>query len=281
MNIEVIYGILIPFAGTTLGAAGVFFMKKELSDLVQRALTGFAAGVMVAASVWSLLIPAMEQSESLGRLAFLPAAVGFWIGILFLLLLDHIIPHLHRNSEKAEGPKSKLARTTMLVLAVTLHNIPEGMAVGVVYAGYLTGNTQDHSDGSTGTFHRYRDPELSGGSDYFHAASRGGYEEIQSIRGRNVIRHRGADQCGDHDPGGRSDRSGAALSARFCSGSDDLRGCGRTDPGDVRWRTFEHRNPVFRGWLLPDDDSGCGTWIKKYKRVVNEKIYHQWKPKAE
>ena len=93
MNIEVIYGILIPFAGTTLGAAGVFFMKKELSDLVQRALTGFAAGVMVAASVWSLLIPAMEQSESLGRLAFLPAAVGFWIGILFLLVLDHIIPH--------------------------------------------------------------------------------------------------------------------------------------------------------------------------------------------
>ena len=142
MNIEVIYGILIPFVGTTLGAAGVFFMKKELSDLVQRALTGFAAGVMVAASVWSLLIPAMEQSESLGRLAFLPAAVGFWIGILFLLLLDHIIPHLHRNSEKAEGPKSKLARTTMLVLAVTLHNITEGMAVGVVYAGYLTGNTK-------------------------------------------------------------------------------------------------------------------------------------------
>ena len=117
-------------------------MKKELSDLVQRALTGFAAGVMVAASVWSLLIPAMEQSESLGRLAFLPAAVGFWIGILFLLLLDHIIPHLHRNSEKAEGPKSKLARTTMLVLAVTLHNIPEGMAVGVMYAGFLAGSAQ-------------------------------------------------------------------------------------------------------------------------------------------
>ena len=101
MNIEVIYGILIPFAGTTLGASGVFFMKKELSDLVQRALTGFAAGVMVAASVWSLLIPAMEQSEQLGRLAFLPAAVGFWIGILFLLLLDHIIPHLHRNDRRA------------------------------------------------------------------------------------------------------------------------------------------------------------------------------------
>ena len=142
MNSEVIGGILIPFVGTTLGAAGVFFMKKELSDLVQRALTGFAAGVMVAASVWSLLIPAMVQSEGMGRLAFIPAVVGFWIGNLFLLALDHIIPHLHRNSEKAEGPKSRLARTTMLVLAVTLHNIPEGMAVGVVYAGYLTGNTK-------------------------------------------------------------------------------------------------------------------------------------------
>ena len=125
MNSEVIGGILIPFVGTTLGAAGVFFMKKELSDLVQRALTGFAAGVMVAASVWSLLIPAMDQSEGMGRLAFIPAVVGFWIGILFLLFLDHLIPHLHRNSEKAEGPKSRLARTTMLVLAVTLHNIPE------------------------------------------------------------------------------------------------------------------------------------------------------------
>lgn len=142
MNIEVIGGILIPFVGTMLGAAGVFFIKNELDHLVQRALTGFAAGVMVAASVWSLLIPAMEQSEGMGRLAFVPAAVGFWIGIIFLLLLDRVIPHLHRNSEKAEGPKSRLTRTTMLVLAVTLHNIPEGMAVGAVYAGYLTGNAR-------------------------------------------------------------------------------------------------------------------------------------------
>lgn len=142
MNIEVIGGILIPFVGTMLGAVGVFFIKNELDHLVQRALTGFAAGVMMAASVWSLLIPAMEQSEGMGRLAFVPAAVGFWIGIIFLLLLDRVIPHLHRNSEKAEGPKSRLTRTTMLVLAVTLHNIPEGMAVGAVYAGYLTGNAR-------------------------------------------------------------------------------------------------------------------------------------------
>ena len=139
---DAFWGILIPFLGTSLGAGCVFFLKKSLSDGIQRALTGFAAGVMVAASVWSLLIPAMEQAADLGRLAFFPAAAGFWLGILFLLLLDHLIPHLHQNSLQAEGPKSQLQRTTMMVLAVTLHNIPEGMAVGVVYAGYLAGTTQ-------------------------------------------------------------------------------------------------------------------------------------------
>ena len=142
MNEHVFYGILIPFLGTSLGAACVFFMKKTLKEQVQRALTGFAAGVMVAASIWSLLIPAIEQSDSMGRWAFLPAAIGFWIGTLFLLLLDHIIPHLHQNSETAEGPASRLQKTTMMILAVTLHNIPEGMAVGVVYAGYLLGHSE-------------------------------------------------------------------------------------------------------------------------------------------
>ena len=139
---ETFLGIMIPFLGTTLGAACVFFMKRSLGDLVQRSLAGFAAGVMVAASIWSLLIPAIEQSEDMGKLSFLPAFIGFWIGVLFLLLLDRLIPHLHVGSEQAEGPKSKLGRTSMMVLAVTLHNIPEGMAVGVVYAGFLAGNTQ-------------------------------------------------------------------------------------------------------------------------------------------
>lgn len=139
---DAFWGILIPFLGTSLGAGCVFFLKNSLRDGIQRALTGFAAGVMVAASIWSLLIPAMEQAADLGRLAFFPAAVGFWLGILFLLLLDHLIPHLHQNSLQAEGPKSQLQRTTMMVLAVTLHNIPEGMAVGVVYAGYLAGTAQ-------------------------------------------------------------------------------------------------------------------------------------------
>ena len=139
---NVFLGLLIPFFGTTLGASCVFFMKKTLSDLVQRSLAGFAAGVMVAASIWSLLIPAIEQSENMGKLSFLPAFIGFWIGVLFLLLLDHMIPHLHVGSDQAEGPKSKLGRSTMMVLAVTLHNIPEGMAVGVMYAGFLAGNAQ-------------------------------------------------------------------------------------------------------------------------------------------
>ena len=138
---ETFLGIMIPFLGTTLGASCVFFMKKSLGDLVQRSLAGFAAGVMVAASIWSLLIPAIEQSEDMGKLSFLPAFIGFWVGVLFLLLLDRLIPHLHVGSEQAEGPKSKLGRTTMMVLAVTLHNIPEGMAVGVMYAGFLAGNT--------------------------------------------------------------------------------------------------------------------------------------------
>ena len=144
----VLTGLLIPFLGTSLGSACVFFMRRTLALSVQRALTGFAAGVMVAASVWSLLIPAMEQAAGMGIWSFAPAAAGFWLGILFLLLLDHLIPHLHRNAVKAEGPKSRFTRTTMMVLAVTLHNIPEGMAVGVVYAGFLSGSAEITAGGA-------------------------------------------------------------------------------------------------------------------------------------
>ena len=142
------YGIMIPFIGTALGAGCVFLMKKSLSDKVQRALNGFASGVMVSASIWSLIIPAIEQSENLGKFSFFPAVIGFWAGVLFLLLLDHVIPHLHQNGTQAEGPKSHLQKTTMMLLAVTLHNIPEGMAVGVVYAGYLSGNAEISAAGA-------------------------------------------------------------------------------------------------------------------------------------
>lgn len=147
-NAEIAWGVLIPFLGTTTGSGCVFFMKKNLDGMVQRALTGFASGVMVAASIWSLLIPAMDQSVDMGQLAWIPAATGFWGGILFLLLLDHVIPHLHMNAEKAEGPRNHLAKTTMMILAVTLHNIPEGMAVGVVYAGVYTGSVEITAGGA-------------------------------------------------------------------------------------------------------------------------------------
>ena len=144
----VIIGLLIPFIGTSAGAACVFFLKKDLKESIQRALTGFAAGVMIAASIWSLIVPAIEQSEGMGSFAFVPAFIGFWAGILFLLLLDHIIPHLHVRINQTEGPKSKLTRTVMLVLAVTLHNIPEGMAVGVVYAGLMSGSANITAGGA-------------------------------------------------------------------------------------------------------------------------------------
>ena len=139
MNTQVWMGILLPFLGTSLGAAMVFVLKDKISDNLQKILTGFAAGVMVAASFWSLLLPALEGAEHMGRLSFLPAAIGFLVGIGFLLLLDNVTPHMHMD-EQVEGPTSNLKRTTKLILAVTLHNIPEGMAVGVVYAGWVAGD---------------------------------------------------------------------------------------------------------------------------------------------
>ncbi len=138
MSLQILNGIMIPFLGTAFGASCVFFFRDTLGVSAQRVFTGFAAGVMVAASVWSLLIPALELSEGLGRLMFFPAVAGFWLGTGFLLILDHIVPHLHMNALESEGPRSRLTRTTKMVLAVTLHNIPEGMAVGIVYAGLMT-----------------------------------------------------------------------------------------------------------------------------------------------
>lgn len=138
---NIIIGLLIPFLGTTLGAGMVFFLKDKMDKRMEKLLLGFASGVMIAASVWSLLIPSIDMAEEQNIIAWIPASVGFIFGILFLLILDSVIPHMHLDKEKPEGVKSKLKKTTMLVLAVTLHNIPEGMAVGVVFAGALTGNT--------------------------------------------------------------------------------------------------------------------------------------------
>ncbi len=141
MDLRVLLIILLPFLGTIIGSGFVFFLKGQMNRKLQRALMGFAAGVMVAASIWSLIIPAMDQSEHMGKLAFLPAFIGVWAGVLFLLALDHLIPHLHINSECAEGMCCELKKPTMLFFAVALHNLPEGMAVGVVAAGWLAGDT--------------------------------------------------------------------------------------------------------------------------------------------
>lgn len=139
---EIILGVMIPFIGTAVGAASVFFLKGEISEKLQKVLTGFAAGVMVAASVWSLLIPAMDMCEDMGKLSFVPALIGLLLGMGFLLLMDSIVPHLHVGSAEPEGKKgSKLKRTTMLMLAVTIHNFPEGAACGAIFAGVLTGDT--------------------------------------------------------------------------------------------------------------------------------------------
>lgn len=140
MILEIVSAVMIPFLGTTIGAGFVFFMKGAMNRNLQRILTGFASGVMVAASIWSLIIPAMDQAAHMGKLAFFPAFIGIWLGFLFLLLLDHLIPHLHLNSDCPEGASCNLGKSTMMVLAVALHNLPEGMAVGVVVAGWLTGN---------------------------------------------------------------------------------------------------------------------------------------------
>lgn len=137
---QIFLGLAIPFLGTTLGAAMVFLMKKEMNKKVEKILLGFASGVMIAASVWSLLIPSIKMAETQGKVAWIPAAIGFLLGIVFLLVLDSVVPHMHLESEKTEGIKSKLKKTTMMVFAVTLHNIPEGMAVGVTFAGALAQN---------------------------------------------------------------------------------------------------------------------------------------------
>lgn len=146
--ISTLIGVLIPFLGTLLGSACVFLLKDKINNKLQRGLLGFASGVMIAAAIWSLIIPSIDMSDYLGKLAFIPAAVGIILGMLFLLLMDKIIPHLHLSSKKPEGLKAKISKTTMLVLAVTLHNIPEGMAVGVVFAGFISGETSISIAGS-------------------------------------------------------------------------------------------------------------------------------------
>ena len=223
---DVFWGLMIPLLGTTLGAACVFFMRGRLHRSVQRGLTGFASGVMVAASFFSLLLPALEQSAPMGRWAFLPAVIGFGVGVAFLLFLDHIIPHLHMNAETAEGPRSRLKKTTMLILAVTLHNIPEGMAVGVVYAGVLAGSSGLTAAGAMA---------LSAGIAiqnfrrryHFHAAQSVGHGELEIFFWRLPFGCCGTGWRGPDDSAYEPCRSASSLLSQLCCRCHDLRRRGR------------------------------------------------------
>ena len=168
-NLEIFYILAIPFLGTTLGAAMVFFMKNKMNSKLEKVLLGFASGVMIAASVWSLLIPSIDMAKDQNKVSWMSAAVGFLIGIAFLLILDRIIPHLHAKSDKPEGLKAKLERSTMMVLAVTLHNIPEGMAVRSCFS-WSFGSKCWNNYGRSGCFScRYGNPKLSRRCNYIHA----------------------------------------------------------------------------------------------------------------
>ena len=197
--------LFIPFAGTTLGAAMVFFMKDKISPLVEKALLGFAAGVMIAASIWSLLIPSIDMAEAQGKIAWLPALIGFTLGIIFLLVLDTVIPHLHLESDKPEGVRSKLQKTTMMIFAVTLHNIPEGMAVGVVYAGAAMGN-------------------MGVSINCVHAACWRGHEQEEGISVWNAVRSCGAGRRVPHGTAGCPGHTTSSVFPCICGGSHAL--CG-------------------------------------------------------
>ena len=254
MGLSVTFGILIPFIGTSLGAAFVFFMKKQLGRSVQRALTGFAAGIMTAASVWSLLIPAIEQSSSMGVLSFVPAVTGFWIGTLFLLILDKTIPHLHMFADKAEGHKSKLAKTTMLLLAVTLHNIPEGMAVGVIYAGLISGSVEISAGSALALALGIAIQNVPEGAIISMPLHAEGKSKTFSFFG-GVLSI-------DNNFGFRADGSRNAVFAQLCGRRDDLCGSRGAYPRNVTGRTFQCRCYYVCRRLYPDDGAGCGVGIK-------------------
>ena len=264
MDHNTLLGVLIPFVGTTAGAACVFFLKNELKPIIQKTLLGFASGVMVAASVWSLLIPSMNMCEAMGRLAFLPASIGFMVGILMLLLLDRVIPHLHLGSDEPEGHVCGLKKTTMLVLAVTLHNIPEGMAVGVVFAGFLAEKSgitlaaalalslgiaiQNFPEGAIISLPLRSESGMSRKKAFAMGTLSGIVEPIGALA---------------HDRRVPLSGTGSAGSPGACSRGDDLRGCGGADSGVGAGQSFRYGNDRICGWICADDDSGCGAGIKE------------------
>ena len=225
MLIEIIKGLSVPFIGTTLGAFCVFFLKNELGKGMQKALTGFAAGVMIAASIWSLLLPAIEQGASLGVWRFIPAAIGFWIGILFLMAIDYFAPPECIEGEQKDN----------LLLAVTLHNIPEGMAVGVIYAGLL--NHADHIT-AMGAFSL----ALGIAIQNFNAALYKRNVKKKSIHIWSPFRGSRTGGIRIYCMGSQSGCSGSSVFFKLCSGSDDLCRCGGACSENVGWRNNKYRH---------------------------------------
>ena len=244
MTSEVLLGIMIPFIGTSLGAGMVFFLKNQISENVQKILTGFAAGVMVAASFWSLLQPALESSEGMGKLSFAPAAVGFLVGIGFLLLLDEVTPHMHMDNQD-EGPKNNLKRTTKRRIC-----------------GLAGRRDRRESGGCAGSGVGYCDPELPGGCDRFYAAASGGNAERKNFSVRCVVRRSGAYRFFDHDSCGKCGCAGAAIFSGVRGRRHDVRCRGGTDSGNVRRKALELGDSRIRSWIRADDDSGCGAGMK-------------------
>ena len=270
-------GLLIPLLGTMLGSAFVFFMKNDMPERVQKSLLGFASGVMVAASVWSLLIPAMEMEEEKGAWSVFPAAVGFLLGIGFLLLIDEVTPHLHMGNSQPEGPRSKLSRTAMLALAVTIHNLPEGMAVGVVFVGAEQGMAnisiasavavslgiaiQNIPEGAIISM-----PMRAEGNSRWRSFLLGSLSgAVEPIGGLAVVLL-------------ASFHSRIALHARFCRRCHVLRSGGRTYPRSLRRQAHQPQHHRLCHWLCLDDGARCGAWIERFfrRRIIIKNVKIKW-----
>ena len=257
MNILIALGI--PFIGTTLGAAMVFFMKEKIAPKLEKALLGFASGVMIAASVWSLLIPSIDMTEAQGGIAWVPAVVGFLLGIAFLLLLDTLIPHLHLNSDKPEGVHTKISKTLMMLFAITLHNIPEGGRCHDCRCACRQCRNYDYGCICPVTW--YCDSEFPGGRDCLYAVKGRRYGKTESISVWYGIRRSGAGVWISDNPACSADDEDSSVFPVFCSWCDDLCCCGGTDPGSTGGRAYEYRNDRYSNRLCADDGARCGTWI--------------------
>ena len=251
--------LMIPFLGTTAGAACVFLMRHRMQPGVQKSLMGFAAGIMVAASVWSLLIPSMEMTGKDGFAKVLPAIAGFALGILFLLFLDVAVPHQHIDGAESEGPKSRLSKTAKLVFAVTLHNIPEGMAVGVTLAAAL-----EHSSYISMAVPRHSHTELSRGSDSFDASQVGRQQPTQVLHNRHSERGCGTRCRRHHTASGILCPAGAAISFIFCCRRHDVCRGRRTYSGNAGRPSLELWHDRFRRRFLPDDGPRRTVRIEKF-----------------